>query len=192
MRLPRTVMYFSFENACWMLGCHFFLEDNYLIEIKDYKMLRTCQVAWIALWKERTWDQELKCSNLHVCSVVSDFSSLWTVAHQAPLSMGLWGKSARVGCYFYTRASSQPREWACVSCAGRQVFFTIGPPALAVCAQMGPQQTREDAEWAGVGGCVECHKLPFPAMVLCAVHFLISSIFSGNQPSTWLKMPAPV
>ena len=31
---------------CWVV---IFLEDNYLIEIKHYKMLRTCQIAWIAL-----------------------------------------------------------------------------------------------------------------------------------------------
>ena len=29
------------------------------------------------------------CVRAHVCSVVSDFGTLWILAHQAPLSMGL-------------------------------------------------------------------------------------------------------
>ena len=28
------------------------------------------------------------CGSMHMCSVASDSATLWTVAHQAPLSMG--------------------------------------------------------------------------------------------------------
>ena len=40
---------------------------------------------------------------LFVCvsrSVVSNSATLWTVAHQAPLSMGFAGKNTGVGCHF--------------------------------------------------------------------------------------------
>ena len=32
--------------------------------------------------------------------IVSDSASMWTVAHQAPLSMGFPGKNTGVGCHF--------------------------------------------------------------------------------------------
>ena len=58
-----------------------------------------------------------------VCSRVQFFATLWTVAHQAPLSMGFsrqehWGESP-----FPT---SQPRDQtqvSCISCIGRQLLY---------------------------------------------------------------------
>ena len=66
-----------------------------------------------------------------ICTMLSHFSrvqliaTLWTVAHQAPLSMGIL--QARILEWVampYSRGSSQPRDQTHVSCiAGR--FFTI-------------------------------------------------------------------
>ena len=51
------------------------------------------------------------------------FATPWTVACQAPLSVGIL--QARIlGCHSHLWGSSQPRDWTQVSCiAGR--FFTI-------------------------------------------------------------------
>ena len=64
----------------------------------------------------------------HVClvsSVMLNSATLWTVANQAPLSMGIL--QARILEWVAmpsSRGSSQPRDWTQVSCvAGR--FFTI-------------------------------------------------------------------
>ena len=67
-----------------------------------------------------------------LCSVVSDYFSLWTIALKAPLSVGLLSKNTRVGCHFLLQGSSRPRAHtlvSCVSCtAGR--FSTTGPTML--------------------------------------------------------------
>ena len=50
----------------------------------------------------------------------------WTVARQAPLSMGFyWQENGTAGCHFLLWLISPPRGRTCVSCmAGR--FFTAG------------------------------------------------------------------
>ena len=42
----------------------------------------------------------LETQSLHGCSVMSDSAIPWTVALQAPLSMGFLGKNTGVGCHF--------------------------------------------------------------------------------------------
>ena len=55
------------------------------------------------------------------------FVTPWTVAHQAPLSMGYTRKNIGVGGHSLSRGSSQPRDQIHVSyIAGR--FFTTEPP----------------------------------------------------------------
>ena len=49
----------------------------------------------------------------------------WTVAHQAPLSLGSPGKNTGVGCHLLLQGSSQPRGGNCVSCVGRQIYLSI-------------------------------------------------------------------
>ena len=47
------------------------------------------------------WDiQKIKVTKHMLSASVWPFASLWTVAHQAPLFMGVPGKKTRVGCYF--------------------------------------------------------------------------------------------
>ena len=53
-----------------------------------------------------------------MCSVVSDsFAPPWSVAHQAPLSMGFSRQEHWSGLPLPPlRGSFQPRDWTCVSC----------------------------------------------------------------------------
>ena len=51
------------------------------------------------------------------------FVTLGTVAHQAPLSLGFPDKNTRLGSHFLLRGYSQPRDWTCVSCIGRQILY---------------------------------------------------------------------
>ena len=78
------------------------------------------------------WTKEIFC---FVCVCVLRYSrlsvTLWTVAHQAPLSMGFF--QARTLAWVVissSRGSSQPRDWthmSCFSCTGRQIL-TSEPP----------------------------------------------------------------
>ena len=61
--------------------------------------------------------------------------SPWTVAHQAPLSMGFSRREYWSGLPFPSPGISQPRDWTHISCICRQFFFfsagrflTAGPP----------------------------------------------------------------
>ena len=68
----------------------------------------------------------LSCCALPCHSLVSDSATAWTVAHQAPLSMGILQARALEGVAFpSSRGSSQPRNGTQISrIAGR--FFTRG------------------------------------------------------------------
>ena len=57
-------------------------------------------------------------------SRVQLFATSWAVARQAPLSMGFPGQEYWSGLPFYfSRASSQPRDRPCVSCTGRLILY---------------------------------------------------------------------
>ena len=70
---------------------------------------------------------------VHSRSAVSDSAPLWTVARQAPLSMGiLQTRILEWVAMPSSRGSSQPKDQTQVSCtAGR--FFTIWATILCVC-----------------------------------------------------------
>ena len=56
------------------------------------------------------------------------FATLWTAAHQAPLSTGFSGKSTGVGCHFpspgdLTDPGSRKTHISCVSCIGRLILY---------------------------------------------------------------------
>ena len=64
----------------------------------------------------------LKTLSPFTCSVVSDsFTTPWTVAHQAPLSMGFPGQELVV--VSFSRGSSWLRVQTCVSCIDRQILY---------------------------------------------------------------------
>ena len=60
-------------------------------------------------------------------SHVQLFVSLWTVAHQAPLSKDFPGKNTGMGCHALLQGSSWPRDWTWVSCTAGS-FFTAELP----------------------------------------------------------------
>ena len=66
---------------------------------------------------------EIKVMPAYVASVVSQlFVTLWTIAHQAPLSLGFPSKNTGVGCHFFLKGSSRPIDGtrvSCISCTGR-------------------------------------------------------------------------
>ena len=61
-------------------------------------------------------------------SVVSNSVTLWAVAHQAPLSMGIFqSRTLEWVAISFSRGSSWPRDGtrvSCISCIGRQFFTT--------------------------------------------------------------------
>ena len=44
------------------------------------------------------------------------FAALWTVAYQAHRPWDISGKNTGVGAISFSRASSWPRDWTCISC----------------------------------------------------------------------------
>ena len=59
-------------------------------------------------------------------SYVQLFATLWTVAHQALLSVGFSGKNTAVGCHSYCKGSSWPMDQTRISCIGRWVLYHWG------------------------------------------------------------------
>ena len=58
--------------------------------------------------------QGLVCVCVCACSVVSSSVTPWSIAHQAPLSMGFSPvKNTGVSCHFLSRGSSRPRDLLC-------------------------------------------------------------------------------
>ena len=62
-------------------------------------------------------------ARVHVCTGLSDFVTLWTVAHQASLFMGFFqARILKWVAICSSRGPSQPRDQThifCVSCIGR-------------------------------------------------------------------------
>ena len=55
------------------------------------------------------------------------FGIPWTVARQVPLVQGiLQARILEWVAIFSSRGSSQPRDWTCVSCIGRQILYHWG------------------------------------------------------------------
>ena len=86
---------------------------------------RTSEILFLsALWLLLlpSWDMSiLTCSG-----VANSFETLWTVAHQAPLSMEFF-RQKYWSEFFSFRGSSLPRDWTCVSCVSYTAggFFTL-------------------------------------------------------------------
>ena len=51
------------------------------------------------------------------------FGTPWIVACQVPLSMWFPRLGMEWVAIFFSRGSSRPRDWACVSCIGRQILY---------------------------------------------------------------------
>ena len=72
------------------------------------------------------WNLQVQIRSCSVAtSMFNFFATLWTLAHQAPRSMGFPSKNSGVGCYHLLQ--SWPKDWTRTPCiAGR--FFTTEPP----------------------------------------------------------------
>ena len=65
--------------------------------------------------------------------VMSDSATPWTIAPQAPLSMGFFqARTLEWVAVSFSRGSSQPRDRTCVSCFGRWVLCHQGSPFVHV------------------------------------------------------------
>ena len=51
------------------------------------------------------------------------FVTLWSVACQAPPSMGFPRQEYSSGCHFLLQGSSRPRDWTHISCTGRWILY---------------------------------------------------------------------
>ena len=51
------------------------------------------------------------------------FATPWTVARQAPLSMGFSGTNTGVGCHFLLEGIFPTQGWTHTSCIGRQILY---------------------------------------------------------------------
>ena len=93
------------------------------------------------LWAEEC-SRSLQSHLLLVCvCLLSCFSciwlhvTLWTVAHQAPLSIVFSMQDTRVCCHALLQGSTWPRNRTYVSyisCIGRQVHLPLAPPGKAI------------------------------------------------------------
>ena len=82
-------------------------------------------ISWVLNWKG---------TYARACCMLIHFSYVWlsvtpwTIAHQAPLSMGFFRQEYWSGfCISSSRGSSQPRDWTCVFCTANR-FFAAEPP----------------------------------------------------------------
>ena len=65
------------------------------------------------------------------CSGVSDSVTPWTIACQAPLSMGFPRKNTGGGCHFLFQGiflTQRSNPISCVTCIGREISFASEPP----------------------------------------------------------------
>ena len=74
-----------------------------------------------------TTDQPSTLTHVLSHSVVSDcLATPWTVAHQAPLSMGIsQARKLEWVAISSSRGSSWPRDWTCISCIGRWILYHL-------------------------------------------------------------------
>ena len=102
------------KNACFQKGFWEWKQSNYEWTFFWYWPI-TCPDTW---WCVRT------C----VLRGVWLFATLWTVAHQAPLTMGFPRQEYWVGCYFLLQGGLpnpeiEPMSLPYISCIGRQVIY---------------------------------------------------------------------
>ena len=73
--------------------------------------------------------------------------SPWTIAHQAPLSMGFPRQEYWSGLHFLLQGSSWPRDQTQIFCIGRQILYR--------------SSTREAPQFLQKNSKIHCHVFPF-------------------------------
>ena len=79
---------------------------------------------------ESPWHVRVSLSLVQLCG------TQWTVAHQAPLSMGFQARTLGQVAISYSRGFSQPRDRthvSCISCIGRWILSTEPPGKSHLC-----------------------------------------------------------
>ena len=88
------------------------------------------------------------------CSAVSDsFVTLWTVAHQSPLSLGFPRQESWSGLPFPSPGDLPHPDWTCVPCFGRCVLYLHkgSPSGFPYCLQFKPEFCNKELMiWATV------------------------------------------
>ena len=71
------------------------------------------------------------CDKQQACSVIQSRPALcnpWPIARPAPLSMEFSKQEYWSGLPFrFSRRSSRPRDWTCISCTGRRILYRKPP-----------------------------------------------------------------
>ena len=63
------------------------------------------------------------CARAHMLSRVQLFATPWTIAHQLLYPWKFWARVLELVAISYSRGSSQPMNWAHISCMGRQILY---------------------------------------------------------------------
>ena len=90
------------------------------------------ELNWIILPHSSVCVCVCVCVCACVLSCVQLFSTPWTVAHQAPLSMDFLGKNTGAGCHFLLQGSSWPRDGTQVSCIASWFFIIWAPRKINI------------------------------------------------------------
>ena len=112
-------------------------------------------------------------TSLHTscCSVsrVQLFATLWTIAHQAPLSMGFPRQEYWNGLPFppYFRGSSPPSYWTHVSCIFRQILYHWATRKVHKTAPKVWQLIWPIKFKVSICSLTSRYKLEFPLLVFC-------------------------
>ena len=80
-----------------------------LLGVYEFGLL--CSFSW--LLESHRWNLCLT----KLCALSRFFATLWTVVHQAPLSMGFPRQEYGTGCHFLLKSIFRPRDQTCVSCS---------------------------------------------------------------------------
>jgi len=99
----------------------FWSQGNTCLIKQDTHVLHFC---YLIFWRYLFEIGVERMNEWKLLSCVQLCATSWTVAHQAPLSMDFSGKNTGVGSHYFSRGSSQPRDWIQVSCIA-DAFFTI-------------------------------------------------------------------
>ena len=100
------------------------------------------EFLYVNIQKSTDTHLHMRVCPLSCFSSVRLFANLWTVAHQAPLSMCFYRQEYWSKLPSPSRASSQPRDWtrvSFVSCISRWFFIflnhlcRLGSPHLNIC-----------------------------------------------------------
>ena len=126
---PDSVSYsWVIPSSQWILFSCSFLK----MDVQEVKLLLSCRAEDVSLFflmsyfiLEYNWFsvQQVKWSEVKLLSRVQLFVTLWTVAHQAPLSMEFTGKNTRVGCHSLLQGIFLMQRWNLGLLHCRQILY---------------------------------------------------------------------